>query len=253
MRSDGQRRLKLFACEIMFREFCSLVATSKNRVDPEFLPKGLHDIGRQAMSSRIRQALDAVDETEYDAILLGYALCSGGVVGLEARKIPLIVPRAHDCITLFLGDRKRYDEYFFANPCTYFKTSGWIERGENLTQAVPQVLCAPSPEKQGAGMSLQAMIERYGEDNARYLWEQLAGMPHYSKMAFIETGIEPDDRYERTTRRQAEDRGWKFEKLKGDLSILRRLLDGPWDEDFLVVPPGHRIEFSYDADIIQAV
>ncbi len=242
-------RLKLLACEIMFREFCSLVASSKNRVDVEFLSKGLHDVGRAAMSSRIRQALEAVNEREYDAILLGYALCSGGVVGLEAKSIPLILPRAHDCITLFLGDRRKYDDYFFANPGTYFKTTGWIERGENLTQALPGALLGPA----SVDMSLQTMIERYGEKNARYLWEQLTGMPHYSKMAFIETGIEPNDYHEQAARNQAGARGLAFDKLQGDLSLLRRLVDGPWDDDFLIVPPGHRIDFSYTGEIVRAV
>jgi hypothetical protein len=27
-------------------------------------------------------------------------------------------------------------------------------------------------------------------------------------------------------------------------------VDGPWDEDFLQVPPGHRIVATYDEDIV---
>lgn len=239
---------KLFACEILFREICSLAAASPHRIDLEFLPKGLHDIGRTGMSSRLNDVLATVNENDYDAILLGYALCSGGVVGLEAKKIPLVVPRAHDCITLFLGNRHRYQDYFQDNSGTYFKTTGWIERGGNLVQGIPDSIA----EKFGLNMSLQAMIEKYGEENARYVWDQLAKMEFYSKLAFIETGLEPDDSYERQTIQEAEERGWKYEKLRGDLSLLHRLLNGPWDEDdFLVVPPGHTIAFSYDDHIMK--
>ncbi len=87
-----------------------------------------------AMSAKLKEVLAAVDETKYDAVLLGYALCSNGLVGLTAGKIPLVLPRAHDCITLFLGSKERYLDYFQAHTGVYFKTSGWIERGEGLMQ-----------------------------------------------------------------------------------------------------------------------
>ena len=105
-------RLKLIACEILYRELCAAVARSVNQVDVEFLPKGLHDIGQAGMSARLTEVLAAVDESQYDAVLFGYALCSNGLVGLTARRIPLVVPRAHDCITLFLGSKERYLDYF---------------------------------------------------------------------------------------------------------------------------------------------
>jgi hypothetical protein len=246
---DGKHhRFKLFACEILFREISSIVAVAKNRIDVEFLPKGLHDIGRHGMRNRLSEKIDTVDEAEYDAILLGYALCSGGIVGLSAKTIPIVVPRAHDCITLFLGHRQRYHDYFFANSGTYFKTTGWIERGTGLGQGVPDNVA----EKLGLGMSFQKMAERYGEDNACYLRDQLSQMRFYTKLAFIETGVEPDDFFEQHTIELAKERQWEFEKLQGDLTLLRRLLNGTWDdEDFLIVPPGCQIEFSYDDNIIQ--
>ena len=70
------------------------MARSINQVDVEFLPKGLHDIGQAGMSARLAEVLAAVDESQYEAVLLGYALCSNGLVGLTARNIPLVVPRA---------------------------------------------------------------------------------------------------------------------------------------------------------------
>ena len=131
-------RLKLIACEILYRELCWAVARSPNRVDLEFLPKGLHDIGQEGMSRRLQEVLAGVDPSQYDAVLFGYGLCSNGVVGLSAREVRLVIPRAHDCITLFFGSKDRYLEYFQGHPGTYFKTSGWIERGEDLEQLAPQ-------------------------------------------------------------------------------------------------------------------
>ena len=88
--------------------------------------------------------LEAVKAEQYDAILMGYALCSNGLVGLKADNVPLVLPRAHDCITLFLGNKEKYLDYFQSNPGVYFKTSGWIERGEQLEQLGPESIQSQS-------------------------------------------------------------------------------------------------------------
>lgn len=243
--------LKLIACEILCREFCWAAARSPHRVDVRFLPKGLHDIGKVGMNARLTEAVDAEDANGCDAVLLGYALCSNGLVGLKAGTVPLVLPRAHDCITLFLGDKQRYLDYFQSNPGVYFKTSGWIERGEQLEQLGPESIQTRS----GMNQSYEELVEKYGEDNARFLMEQLGDMTrNYSKLTFIEMGIEPDDRFEQESRRQAGERGWRFEKLAGDMRLITDLVDGNWDEDrFLVVPPGHEIATTFDEQIVKAV
>ncbi len=244
-------KLKLISCEILYREMCCLVARSRNQIDVEFLPKGLHDLGAPKMLGELQRAVDAVDANCYSAIVLGYGLCGTGIVGLRAPAIPLIVPRAHDCITFFLGSKERYLEYFHDNPGVYFRTTGWIERGENLIQLAGNVSIQ---EQLGGQMSYEDLVAKYGKDNARYIWDELADYTkYYRQLTFIETGIEPDSSFEETARQEAERRSWCFEKIKGSLSLLERLLEGQWDEaDFLVVPPGSHIAARYDDQIIEA-
>ena len=234
-------RLKIISCEVLFREICLLAARSPNQVDVEFLPKGLHDQKSVLMQERLQQVLDAVEPAGCDAVAFGYALCGNGVAGLTARSVPVVIPRAHDCITLFLGSRQRYAGYFADHPGVYFKTTGWIERGANGDQIF------------GQSFELDALIAKYGEENGRYLYEELhAYQKTYRQFTFIEMGVETDDRFERATREEAFSRGWQFEKLQGDLSLLQKLVNGDWDDDFLVVPPGWHVVATHDERIIEA-
>ena len=112
--------------------------------------------------------------------MLAYGLCGQAIAGLTAAQIPLVIPRAHDCITLFLGSRERYREYFDNHAGVYFQTSGWIERGQNRGT---QLSCA-----------FDELVERYGEEDARYIYQELT--KHYRQFTFIEMGVEPDSRFE---------------------------------------------------------
>ena len=207
-------RLKLLACEIFRHEISLLLTNTLHQIDVEFLPMQLHAAGKVRMKNRLSEYLIAVEEDSYDALLLAYGLCSGGIAGLSAGNIPLVVPRAHDCIKLFLGSRQRYQDYFFANGGTYFMTTGWMEQ-DNALNYDPKM------------------------------------MPFYNKLAFIETGTAGGNAYEHRVRQCAEERHWEYETIIGDLSLLQRFVNGDWNEDFLIVPPGKKIQMAYDDNVIE--
>jgi hypothetical protein len=104
----------------------------------------------------------------------------------------------------------------------------------------------------GAEQSYEDLVARYGEDNANYLWSELGDLTkNYSQFTYIEMGVGPDGSFERQAREQAAQRGWKFEKLVGDLGLFQRLVDGVWDEkEFLVVPPGRQVAADYSGGLI---
>ena len=237
-------RLRLIGCQLLARELCDAVVRSPHLVDVELLPAGLHNDGARAMRTRVQRAIDAAEAGRYDAVVLGYALCGGGLAGIVARGARLVLPRAHDCITLLLGGRDRYNERFARNSGVYYRSAGWVERADELTQ-------------QYLGMvneaDLDTLIDRYGEDGGRYLYEELTAYHRsYSELAFISTGLEPDDRFLASARREAGTKGWAFTLIDGDLALFRRLLSGAWDEDFLIVPPSHRITATCDEAIVAA-
>lgn len=241
-------RLLLIGCEVILRELCDAIARSPHVVDTRFLSKGLHDLGAKAMRASLQEAIDAAEAapTPYDAIALGYGLCGNGLAGLQARSVPLVLPRAHDCITLLMGNRERFEAYFRDHPGVYYRSIGWVERGSDL---VPLARL-----QTGAGASLDDLVERYGEDNGLYLFEELTRYQQaYRQLTYIQTGLEPDSRFEDQARAEAQGRGWQFETISGDLDLFHRLLAGDWDQrDYLVVPPGQQIHACHDDRIVSA-
>jgi len=240
-------RFYLIGCKVFFREICYSVAQSPHTVDIHFLPQGLHNYGRKGMQEAIGLALADVEEKHFDAILLGYGLCNNGVTELRAGSIPLVVPRAHDCITLFMGSKEKYLDHFQNNTGTYYLSSGWLERTHDKADIKKLGLQTKDP----MGGSYEELVVKYGEKNARMIIETLGSTTHYKQISYLEMGIEPDDQFENLARADAKKHNWKFEKLPGDMKLFHELVRGDWnEEDFLIVPPGQKIVASFDSDRI---
>ncbi len=237
------------SCQVFCREAAEVMRRSPHQVGVEFLPKGLHELPATLMRERIQAAVDhaATSSPPPDAVLLGYGLCSHALSGIEARFRPVVIPRAHDCLTLLLGGRERYQGRFDREPATYFQSSGWVEHRLN-----PPALEAQSiPTLQRLRMSYEERAARYGRENALYLEAEL-GNParHYRHMAFIDLGLEPAGVTENASREEARRRGWSFERITGDLRLLQRLVDGDWELDFVVLQPGERSVATNDERIL---
>jgi len=249
---------KVLACEIMVREVCFLAATSPLLLDLEFLPQGYHD-NPQHGCGKVQERLDAVPEGKYSAILLGYGLCGNLIAGLQARHTRLIVPRAHDCITFFLGSRERYNQQQQERPGAYYYTCGWLEcMARRGNQALPQgtnLLPNRAGPQASAADTYNLWVEKYGKEAADYLVEAVnEWLSHYTHGILIDYDFTRVLNLRAQVQEICRRRGWVFEELAGDLTLLRRWLHGDWPEtDFLEVLPGARIEPSYDASVIRAV
>ena len=242
-------KIKLISCEALAREFYLVSASSPHVIDIQTLAFGLHNIPND-LRSAVQCAIDACEGKDYDAIILGYGLCSRGTAEIYARSIPIVIARMHDCITAFLGSRERYLSEFNAHPGTYYYSPGWIERKEgDVDQGFVDIHEKQSSERYAK------YVENYGEDNADYLIEQeRQWCANYTRAAFINMGIGDVIEYRRFTSKLANERGWEYVELCGDLSLIKRLAGGDWDsDDFLVVQPGCRIAESFDELVLKSV
>ncbi len=240
--------LKVIACEVTFREICHCAARSLNCFDLEFVSQGYHDNPDTGLT-RLQEMIDAVEPGRYDGILLGYGLCNNMLNGLAARHTTLIIPRAHDCITFFLGSKERYQELFSQDPGTYYYTAGWLQYrnrgGERLQRR--------QGAETGEDASYAEMVARYGEDNARYLAEFMnSWTQHYSRGVFIDFDFSSHLDHRHHVAALCRERGWEYQEIQGDLALLQSWLDARWDDEhFLRVQPGETVRPSHDRGILQ--
>jgi Protein of unknown function (DUF1638) len=251
---EGSRALRFRAigCEVLARPLYAAAALSRHTVDVVLLRRGLHDTPaslRQGLQAEIDAT--AASGTRYDATLLGYGLCGGATVGIVARDIPLVVPRAHDCITLFLGSRERYEREFAATPGTYWYSADYLERKDPIGDGGTGLFGVGAATDEELRAAYADYVRRFGPDNADYLMDTLgAWRDHYERAVYVHTGLGDQGHVEDRARAEAERRGWRFERLKGRMVLFKRLLDGDWAEDFLVLLPGERLAMRHDGAIV---
>ena len=243
-------RLKCITCDALTRSVYLCAALSPHIVDVELLPRGLHN-HPDDLRSRLQARIDAADGQLYDAVVLAYGLCGKATSGLKASTTRLVIPRAHDCITLFLGSRQRYQTEFSEYPGTYWYSQDYIERDDGSGTA----LSMGSGSDEQLQSQYQDFVEKYGKDNADYLMQVMgAWQQHYQRAVYIDLEIGDGQAVEAKAQAEATRRGWSFERLKGDLALVRRLINGEWGlepgSDFLVLQPGQSAEIALNEDIL---
>ena len=244
---------KLIACNVFFREVCAEAALSPHVFDLEFTEKGDHD-EPEALRALLQEKIDAAAASgKYDAVLLAYGLCGNALAGITGRSARLVIPRAHDCCTIFLGSKSRFAQYFRDNPSRPFSAAGYKERGDSSTRT------SDVQKMIGLKTSYEEYVELYGEENARYLMETLAPAKDTGKESeifYIEMPETAFLGFADKCREEAQADGKTFTCVEGSRRLIRDLIrpTGGWsNDDFLVVEPGEKILAVYDwEEIIRA-
>ncbi len=241
--------LKLLCCNVFMREACLAIADSPHIIDVDYTELGEH-IHSQTLRELLQKKIDdtAAGTKKYDAILLLFGLCGNAINGLRApATMPLVIPRAHDCCTILLGSRARFTEHFKDNPSKPFSSCGYMERGEYYLRTGGEA--APVIQY---GDGFAEMVEQYGEENAKFVWEQMHPQPlegSHHEAVFISHPETTHLGHAARFKAKAEADGKTFVELQGSLDLIRRLIRGDWTEaDFLTVSPGHTIVGVYDWD-----
>jgi hypothetical protein len=229
-------------CGMLDDFFTEAAKASPHEIKIDLIDKKLHT-EPEKLKKELQLRLDAL-KPEWDFIVLGLGLCGGALNGLKSGKHTVIIPRCHDCISLFLGSKDKYEQAVkkYQNRCYWF-TPSFYKQGFLLIKKFRQ-------------QRIEEYTEQYDDETAEYLINvELEPLKHYTHLNLIDDFKNPDLVLEEEAKELALEFNWQINKFNIDNSLFYAIYRGNYDNDmFLTVPPGKMIVQSMDSNkIIEAV
>jgi hypothetical protein len=94
-------------------------------------------------------------------------------------------------------------------------------------------------------------VEKYGEENAQFVWETLHPPVHSNELIYIEIPDTAKLGYLSRLQEVAASEGKSVRILEGDMRLIKALIHGDWpEEEFLTISPGETTKAVYDYERI---
>ena len=97
--------IRIISCEI----FKPYIETLNLDLDITYIEIEGHNYPKR-LSKQIQKEIDKCKG--YEKIILLYGLCGNAMLNIEARDIPLLIVRVHDCLSILLGSKERFNQLF---------------------------------------------------------------------------------------------------------------------------------------------
>lgn len=214
----------LIACGSLQYEFESLIREEESPLQIHYLDTDLHRTPAM-IPTAIEKKIDEIG-SDCSRIMLGYGLCSNGVVGVKAENSTLIIPRVHDCLDLFLGFVGKGKSRSGSSARHYYLTPGTL-----LNQKDP------------LGIMTNEYTPKMGEKKAQ--WGMKEELKHYTHFVLITTPRADMGVIQQKARENALFFNMELMESPSDLRFFEKIIYGPHDVEFFMhVPPGETIEQS---------
>jgi hypothetical protein len=210
----------IVACETLKQELESVMRNKDCAYPVVWVDSGKHAWPDKLRVS-VQEAIDGIPPS-CKTILILFGFCGNAMVGVEARNHRLVLPKAADCIPLFIGSRAERDAY---GTGTYFFTEGYINSGGSIATDTSQV-CQRYGEKRGLSI-LKKMLENYKyfaviDTGTFNVADVKIKVDNFAKLVEIPVKVIP-----------------------GNLRIIEALVAGSWkEEEFFIFEPGEKISFE---------
>lgn len=213
----------VIACETLKDELTTAINSTGCRLPITWIDSRYH-IDPEGLRKKIQQEIDSIENAEN--ILLVFGCCGNAMIGVKASTANLIIPKTDDCISMVLS---KEGEKFKRVKKTYFLTKGWIDSSRSLA------------------VEYQRAVERYGMKKADKIFKLM--LNNYKYLMLIDTRSYDVKKYKSKAQKIAEITNMELIIEKGGIWFLEKLLTGPYDNNFCIIPKGQEVKichFGYD-------
>jgi len=215
---------RVIACQALAPELAALgVPESKLTL----LDQGLHRYPQDLKQELARALARLEQDPAVERVIMVYGYCGGGLEGLASSRVELVLPRAHDCVPLLLGQPSARAAVETGG--AFYLSPGWIDHGNT-----------PYSE-------YFRTRQRFGHDDA--LWTSKEMLGGYQDVVLVETvaGLGPDHR--RYARQMCRLFGLSYREAPGSADFLLALLTAQDHPEVIKLPPGRKLS----KDVLPAV
>lgn len=211
----------IIACNTIVEELNMACSEVKCEYPIMWIESGLH-LQPNSLKKRLQEELNSISNV--DQVLLAFGFCGNSLLGLKPPSYKLIFPKVDDCITLLIGSREKRKEVS-GEMGTYFLTKGWLNYERNIW------------------FEYQEAVKHYGQVRADRIFNLILG--HYKRLGIIDTGAYNLSDLIKRTNIIADGFKLKHQVIPGTLRYIKKLLTGPWDEEFVIINPGETITLEH--------
>lgn len=176
---------------------------------------GLHEFPSQLKES-LASNVEKYKDKKY--ILLVYGMCGYGVMGLQSNAT-LVMPKFDDCIRILMS--REAGKLIPAKKDRIYLTKNWVRSKKFVLR------------------EFDRYIRDYGEEQGQMLVNTI--ISGYTGVDLIDDSAYEVDALQAEVAPHAKKYGLTCEVVPGTLRVLEKLLTGRWDEEMVIVKPGHMV------------
>lgn len=176
----------------------------------------------EKLKKYLQEEIDRIENV--DNILFVYGSCGNALIGLKSHITNLVIPKFDDCISMLLCKNKNQNAQERSTD-VYYLTRGWMESERGILQ------------------EYNHCVEKYGYKRAKKVF--LTMLNNYNYLLLIDTGAYDIEEYIPQAQEIAEKIQLELKIEQGTIRLIKKLLTGPWDEEFILVPPDNSVELHH--------